>query len=175
MRALVTGAAGFIGSTLVDRLLSEGHQVVGVDNLITGNPANLAHARKYHARKYNERRPRRFTFVRADILAPELAGIVTGTNPDAVFHLAAQVGLHASVNDPQRDARSNILEALGVSSPARYSAVRTGEVQAIALDPTEAGQELGWKPSIKLIDGIQRTIHWLRGTVESVPTALVDA
>ena len=41
MRALVTGAAGFIGSTLVDRLLHEGHQVVGIDNLSTGVLANL--------------------------------------------------------------------------------------------------------------------------------------
>ena len=42
MRTLVTGAAGFIGSTLVDRLLVEGHQVTGVDNLSAGTPA--AHA-----------------------------------------------------------------------------------------------------------------------------------
>ncbi len=80
MRVLVTGAAGFIGSTLVDRMLSEGHQVVGVDNLSTGSPTNLA-----HARKCNGRRPTRFSFVRADIQAPELAGIVAGTNPDVVF------------------------------------------------------------------------------------------
>ena len=65
MRTLVTGAAGFIGSTLVDRLLSEGHQVVGVANLGSGNPANLE-----HARQYNNWRPKRFTFVRADIQAP---------------------------------------------------------------------------------------------------------
>ena len=45
MRALVTGAAGFIGSTLVDRLLHEGHQVVGIDNLSTGVLANLDEAR----------------------------------------------------------------------------------------------------------------------------------
>jgi nucleoside-diphosphate-sugar epimerase len=44
MRTLVTGAAGFIGSTLVDRLLAEGHQVVGIDNLSTGVSANLEHA-----------------------------------------------------------------------------------------------------------------------------------
>ncbi|MET0993262.1 MAG: GDP-mannose 4,6-dehydratase [Mycobacterium sp.] len=328
MRALVTGAAGFIGSTLVDRLLSEGHQVVGVDNLCTGNAANLA-----HARQYNERHPKRFTFVRADIQAPELTGIVAGTNPDVVFHLAAQVDLRTSVADPVRDARSNVLgtinlleacrrvrveriiyaasggsrygtpmslpatedtpvepgspnaaaklaaelylcayaemygispislalgsvygprqdphgdsgvvavfgsallaghpvtiygdgtavrdyvyiddvvdafvcasqlppavmgtynigtgaqttvnevyrliaNALGVSSPARYSAARTGEVHAIALDATEASQELEWKPSIKLADGIQRTIQWLRGTRETAPAGLVVA
>ena len=65
--------------------------------------------------------------------------------------------------------------AVGVSSPPRYAAARTGEVHAIALDSHEARQELGWKPSIKLVDGIQRTIHWLRDTLESVPAALVDA
>ena len=65
--------------------------------------------------------------------------------------------------------------AVGVSSPPRYAAARTGEVQAIALDSKEAREELGWKPSIKLVDGIQRTIQWLRGTLESVPAAMVDA
>ena len=43
MRILITGAAGFLGSHLCERLLTEGHQVVGMDNFITGNPANLAH------------------------------------------------------------------------------------------------------------------------------------
>ncbi len=43
MRVLVTGAAGFLGSHLTDRLLGEGHSVIGVDNLSTGNLENLAH------------------------------------------------------------------------------------------------------------------------------------
>src|SRR6185312_9927200 len=67
MKTLVTGAAGFIGSTLVDRLLPEGHQVIGVDNFSTGITANLG-----HALSCNDLSPRRFTLVRTDIQAPEL-------------------------------------------------------------------------------------------------------
>jgi UDP-glucose 4-epimerase len=119
MRALVTGAAGFIGSTLVDRLLREGHDVVGVDNLSTGVLANLDEARG----KYQVDRGR-FTFVQNDIQAPELADIVAGTNPDVIFHLAAQVNLRASVTDPQFDARNNVLGTINVLEAARRSDVR---------------------------------------------------
>jgi nucleoside-diphosphate-sugar epimerase len=74
MRMFVTGAAGFIGSTLVDRLLAEGHRVVGIDNLSTGAAANLDGARHYTAAS-----PDRLTFVRVDTQAPELGDIVAGT------------------------------------------------------------------------------------------------
>ena len=76
MRALVTGAAGFIASTLVDRLLAEGHQVVGIDNICTGIATNLEHTSAATAVS-----SRRFTLVQVDIQAPELVDIVTGTNP----------------------------------------------------------------------------------------------
>ena len=96
MRSLVTGAAGFIGSHLVDRLLADGHQVIGIDNLRSGAVANLE-----NAFRYTETNPGRFTFVRADVQAPELTGIVSGANPHVIFHLAAHVDLRASVSDPQ--------------------------------------------------------------------------
>ena len=63
MRVMVTGGAGFIGSTLVDRLLAEGHEVDVVDDLSTGTLANLAGARS--------RKPGRFTFHRLDIGTPD--------------------------------------------------------------------------------------------------------
>ena len=43
MRILITGAAGFLGSHLCDRFLAEGHEVIGMDNFITGSPDNIAH------------------------------------------------------------------------------------------------------------------------------------
>jgi UDP-glucose 4-epimerase len=117
MRTLVTGAAGFIGSTLVDRLLEEGHQVTGVDNLSAGPPAgNLESAHRHN-------RPGRFTFVATDVRHPELSDIVAGANPDAVFHLAAQVDVRKSVDDPQHDARNNVLGTINLLEASRRAGV----------------------------------------------------
>ena len=57
MRVLLTGAAGFIGSHLCDRLLAEGHSVVGLDNFVTGSPENIAHLAGHE----------RFLFIRHDV------------------------------------------------------------------------------------------------------------
>lgn len=119
MRTIVTGAAGFIGSTLVDRLLEDGHQVVGIDNLSTGVLANLESA--LHR---NTPGRSRFTFVQADVQAPELTDIVAGSNPDVIFHLAAQVDVSVSVAKPQLDARNNVLGTINVCEAARRAGVR---------------------------------------------------
>lgn len=75
MRILITGAAGFLGSHLSDRFLAEGHDVIGVDNLITGNAENLSHLQ----------REKRFTFVRQDV-----SRALTVDGPvDGVLHFAS--------------------------------------------------------------------------------------
>lgn len=119
VRALVTGAAGFIGSTLVDRLLADGHQVVGVDNFRTGIAANLKDAMSLAGSD-----AWRFRLVKVDIQAPELVDVVAGVNPDVIFHLAAQVDLGTSVSDPQFDARSNVLGTINLCEASRQAGVR---------------------------------------------------
>jgi UDP-glucose 4-epimerase len=117
MRTLVTGAAGFIGSTLVDRLLEEGHHVTGVDNLRAGSPAaNLESAHRHHGSG-------RFTFVAFDVQRPGLSDIVATSNPDVVFHLAGHVAVRKSVDDPLHDARNNLLGTINLLEALRQTRV----------------------------------------------------
>jgi len=118
VRAIVTGAAGFIGSNLVDRLLADGHYVVGVDNVGIGRADNLTAASSTSISRAN-----RFTLVNLDIQAPELSGIVAGTNPHVIFHLAA-VGEGNSTADPQLDARTNILGTINLCEASRQAGVQ---------------------------------------------------
>jgi UDP-glucose 4-epimerase len=116
VRTLVTGAAGFIGSNLVDRLLADGHHVVGIDDLSTGSLENLAAARAVG--------DHRFSFITADVTAPALALLVSAAAPEVVFHLAAQVDVRVSVRDPLLDARLNVLGTVNVLEAARSAGVR---------------------------------------------------
>ncbi|MHB8342193.1 MAG: GDP-mannose 4,6-dehydratase [Mycobacteriales bacterium] len=121
MRVLVTGAAGFIASTLVDRLLAEGHQVTGVDNLSTGRLDNLAEARA--GNQASGEGERRFTFVRTDVCDTSFNGVVEEARPEAICHLAAQVDVRKSVSDPMGDAAANVLGTVSVLEGARRAGV----------------------------------------------------
>src|SRR5262245_51120937 len=98
-RVLVTGGAGFIGSTLVDRLLAEGCAVDVVDDLSTGSLANLADARADPAHD--------FSFHRLDIRSSALTELIAHRRPEVIFHLAAQADVRVSVAKPAFDAEVN--------------------------------------------------------------------
>ena len=118
MRSIVTGAAGFIGSTLVDRLLNRGYEVVGVDNLSTGNYGNLRDAFAIGGTTGE------FRLERTDIRSPDFTDLVSAVQPDVIFHLAAQVDVRASVLDPRFDALTNVLGTINVCEAARKSGIR---------------------------------------------------
>jgi len=116
MKALVTGGAGFIASTLVDRLLAEGHSVDVVDNLSTGSLANLANARSNPDHQ--------FTFNQMDIRSPDLIDLMVRRQPEVVYHLAAQADVRVSVARPVYDAEINVIGSLQVLEGARAAGSR---------------------------------------------------
>ena len=116
MRCLVTGGAGFIGSTLVDRLLAGGHEVVVVDDFSSGSEANLASAR--------ESAGDRLTVHAVDIRDEGVTALVAGSGAEVVFHLAAQADVRVSVARPAHDASINVIGLLNVLEGAREGATR---------------------------------------------------
>ncbi|HWB65340.1 MAG TPA: NAD-dependent epimerase/dehydratase family protein [Mycobacteriales bacterium] len=113
MRTLVTGAAGFIGSHLVDRLLHDGHEVVAVDDLSRGRLENLADAATSD----------RYRFEQADITTMAVRRLIADAAPDVLFHLAAQVDVRVSVADPLLDARLNLLGTLNLLEASQQAGV----------------------------------------------------
>lgn len=89
MHCLVTGAAGFIGSSIVDRLLAQGHTVVGVDCFVDYYPRAMKEANLVEAKKNKN-----FTFIEADIGAMDTDALLRGV--EWIFHQAAQAGVRSS-------------------------------------------------------------------------------
>jgi UDP-glucose 4-epimerase len=126
MRVLVTGGAGFIGSNLVDALVSGGHEVGVVDDLSTGKHENLNPG----------------VWVRElDILDPAFGALVAEFGPNAVVHLAAQASVPESLRDPQRDWAVNAEGTRIVAKAAREAGARrmiSASSAAVYGEPAEA-------------------------------------
>jgi UDP-glucose 4-epimerase len=114
MRALVTGGAGFIGSNLVDALLDQGAEVDIVDTLVTGRRSNLEAGAFDRGARLHE----------VDITdAPALTALVADVAPEVIFHLAAQIDVRKSVEDPAFDASVNVVGTINVLEAARRAGV----------------------------------------------------
>jgi UDP-glucose 4-epimerase len=123
MHAFVTGGAGFIGSSLVDRLLADGHDVVAFDNFSTGQREFVAAALTHP----------RFTLIEGDTLdLPALTRAMVGR--DVVFHLAANADVRFGTEHPKRDLEQNtiatfhVLEAMRANGIKRIAFSSTGSV-----------------------------------------------
>jgi UDP-glucose 4-epimerase len=132
LRCFVTGAAGFIGSSLADRLLASGHYVVGFDNFSTGREQFLAAACPSP----------RFRLVRGDLLEPAALGAAMA-GCEIVFHLAANADVRSGTAHPRKDLEQNtiatfhVLEAMRTNGIGRIAFSSTGSVYGEpAVHPT---------------------------------------
>ena len=134
MRCLVTGGAGFIGSNLVDALLARGDEVTVVDDLSTGRRSNLDSALAAGAE-----------LVELDIRdGAALTELAQERRPERIYHLAAQIDVRKSIEDPAFDAginvggTANVLEAARAGGYGRVVSISTGG----AIYGEGEGQEL---------------------------------
>ena len=109
MKVLLTGGAGFIGSHLADRLLTDGHEVVTVDDLSTGHVEQV---------------PARARFYQMDLRSPWLDELFKIERPEAVVHQAAQASVRRSVEDPGFDAGVNVLGTVALLEAAVRHRIR---------------------------------------------------
>lgn len=135
MKMLVTGAAGFIGSNMVDRLLNAGHEVIGIDNLSTGQIRFLSDA------DLNQN----FVLHQADLYTDSIVDLFIGV--DVVFHFAANADVRFGTAHPRKDleqntiATYNVLEAMRANAVKRIVFSSTGSVygEAPVIPTPESG------------------------------------
>lgn len=114
MRAVVTGGAGFIGSTIVDALVADGTKVLVIDDLSRGSRTNLTDALARGAR-----------LAELDVRdGPAVEEAFRSFHPELVFHLAAQIGVPFSMEEPARDAAVNVIGSVNVFAAAHRTGVR---------------------------------------------------
>ncbi|MDG2351272.1 MAG: SDR family NAD(P)-dependent oxidoreductase [Acidimicrobiales bacterium] len=173
MRVLVTGGAGFIGSALVDQLVKRGDQVLVIDNFSTGSQKNLEEAKNTSVED--------LAIENCDIRNSETTKLIADYKPSIIFHLAAQVDVRASVEDPLTDLETNLVGLIRVLEGGRKAETRKiifassggtiyGEPEAKQLPLNE---DTPWNPLSpygvsKLAGGLYvntySSLHGLKGT-----------
>jgi UDP-glucose 4-epimerase len=133
---MVTGGAGFIGSNLIDKLISQGYSIAVIDDLSTGNKDNL---------------PENIRLHRVDVRSAAVHRIFDIEKPKYLFHLAAQLNVRRSVSDPAFDADVNVMGVINLLQSARdagaekiiFTSTVIGEagVVAVVYDRMLAGEE----------------------------------
>lgn len=120
MKMLVTGAAGFIGFHSISRLATQGHEIVGVDNLNGYYDVNLKLSRLEKLNEVNS-----FRFSKMDLAdRSEIASLFSVEKFDVVLHLGAQAGVRYSIDNPHAYADSNLLGTLNVLEGCRHTSVK---------------------------------------------------
>ncbi|NDE88229.1 MAG: NAD-dependent epimerase/dehydratase family protein, partial [Gammaproteobacteria bacterium] len=120
MKVLVTGAAGFIGSHVTRRLIADGHEVVGIDNLNDYYDVNLKRARLALLEPLTG-----FSFRKLDLVDREgMTALFAGGRFERVIHLAAQAGVRYSLTNPHAYIDSNVTGTLNVLEGCRHHGVQ---------------------------------------------------
>jgi UDP-glucose 4-epimerase len=162
MRVLVTGGAGFIGSHLCERLISDGHTVVAIDNFSTGIKSNLAILQGSH----------NFTLVEGSILDPKILNPLIN-DVDYVFHLAAAVGVFNIVNNPLASLLTNIRGTENVLEAAHE--IKTPVFLTSSSEVYGKNTSNSLKESDDRILGSPTTLRWSYSEAKAIDESLAYA
>ena len=154
MRILVTGAAGFIGSTLSHALLARRHQVVGFDNFNDYYPVALKEARAARL----EGRPG-FRMVRGDLADSAAVGaLFSGPRFDVVVNLAAQAGVRYSLTNPMAYVSSNLTGFVNVLEACRHHGLP--RIHQWTQPPGPRRKHCRWQPSMESVPRFLPECWW---------------
>ena len=157
MKYLVTGAAGFIGSAVIEQLTAKGHQVVGVDNLNDYYDVSLKEARLARIQHAN------FTLVELDIADRDgVASLFEKEQFEQVIHLAAQAGVRYSIENPHAYADSNLVGHLNILEGCRHN-----QVQHLVYASSSSVYGLNAKTPFSTSDSVDHPVSLYAATKKS--------
>ncbi len=170
MRFLITGGAGFIGSTAARRLSELGHEVVVFDN--------FSRAAVPFNRRWLEKVSPAVTFAVGDVRSADDLREALRDPLDAVLHLAGQVAVTTSITDPVADYESNVLGTFRLLAAVRARYARRpeeaplGDQRVFYCDISQARRDLGWEPRVDPDAGVGRLLDWIGEDREETATFL---